>query len=205
MSEEQTGNVEEQDLTKDEVETKEDELIVVPTLDEILKATKSNDAKLKTILNELTTDIPIYMITDEAFDIIKKVYAKALNREKCPCGSNQDFSECCKASWQLLQRSWKNRDKEDRQNKKQEHKQEQAANMTKWYLQVGVNGNGSVAIKNHGSIQENLPLPMTINLLQDALDSVKLQRMTMMVQHMMEERLSQPRMNKNSGPKIAGL
>ena len=79
-------------------------------------------------------------LNDIDFKKLEHAFNLALNSEKCPCGSEKLFSECCKQEWQAAKRMRKNAVKEVREEKKEEAKKikQAAQEPIIWMTKVGI-------------------------------------------------------------------
>jgi len=95
------------------------------------------------------------------FEALEREFAPALNLSPCPCGSGKKFNECCKANWQLLQRT-RNRAREEQRATRKEQAGEGRG--LEWLLRIGVDPRGGLVIDDAGS-GKRLPMIGVVELL----------------------------------------
>ena len=142
---------------------------------EVFKHCPATEPKhLPKLLEACSTDPD--SLEPEAFAQLEQYYEKALNQDKCPCQSSKVFSECCKPIWQVASRGWKNREDESKRIRKEQHKDQMAAESeaekaikdTNWIVEIGViNKTGEIMIRPSG--KENRDKQIRPSILRDLL------------------------------------
>jgi len=74
---------------------------------EIVNCHGAQDGSLGRLLETLSTEV----IHENDYKNFRRIYGGLTNNSKCGCGSGNKFGQCCKGSWNLLERSHRNRRK----------------------------------------------------------------------------------------------
>jgi len=129
--------------------TEEVEQVQEIQISETIKNGGTNLQDLLKYLSEMPGDLEL--VSDDDYTELCKRYAGANNNALCPCGSlsGKPYKDCCKLSWQIVQRAWKNKGKEEKAVRKEEHKREKELENVQDLFTVGQSKNGALVFKPH--------------------------------------------------------
>lgn len=140
------------------------EQAVLAVIDEIVGDGGEDLSLFLKHLSENPSDVG--QLSDEQYEQLSRRFDGVLNGSKCPCGGfDKQFSDCCKMSWRIVQRSWANRDKCEQAAEKVAGAENKQESSVKDLITIGQSSDGRLMIKVHG---ERIPDQQILAMLHQA-------------------------------------
>lgn len=159
----------------------------------------SEDTNGRVNLKDLLTSCSDGSGTPEQHKLVEHTYAKAINSQLCPCGSENTFGECCKMTWNLFTRMQSRTKEAVKENNKEVRKENEAVKIDEsnieWLLEIGVK-DGQVVVKQNS--KPGIPASEAARILLNAHYNVSVaaqqQAITFAIQNLVQQVSGEQRM-----------
>jgi len=121
---------------------------------------------------------------------LKTVFSKAMNNNPCPCGSDKNYSNCCKVDWTIIQRSISSFKSEQKDERKEETKSG-IVDRVNWVCKCGIHKDTGAPVVMPVDEGRKMHSFGVANLLLDSYNHVNNQTMVETIHLVIKQQLEQ--------------